>query len=89
MTPELLKSEADNCDAQSGLSPARCSAAEWEGYARIRPEEAVIGDEFFGRMLTWEVIKTRFQVTGVQVQKPSCRRKQQNNQAQAPAHDER
>jgi len=22
MTPELLKSEADNCDAQSGLSPA-------------------------------------------------------------------
>ena len=22
MTPELLKTEADNCDAQSGLSPA-------------------------------------------------------------------
>ena len=27
MTPELLKSEADNCDAQSGLSPAPLLAA--------------------------------------------------------------
>ena len=27
MTPELLKTEADNCDAQSGLSPAPCSAS--------------------------------------------------------------
>ena len=26
MTPELQKTEADNCDAQSGLSPAPCSA---------------------------------------------------------------
>ena len=25
--PELLKTEADNCDAQSGLSPAPCSAS--------------------------------------------------------------
>ena len=27
MPPELLKTEADNCDAQSGLSPATCSAS--------------------------------------------------------------
>jgi len=60
------------------LGPATCSSAGPDEYERIRPEEAKIGDEFYGRMLTWEVIKTRFQVTGVQVQKPSCRRKRQN-----------
>lgn len=83
-----LKYHAETCtfggsEAEHSFAGPAGSAAEWEGYDRIRPEEAVIGDEFFGRMLTWEVIKTRFQVTGVQLQKPSCRRKQQN----APVSD--
>ena len=30
MTPELLKSEADNCDAQSGLSPAPLLGCWWK-----------------------------------------------------------
>jgi site-specific DNA-methyltransferase (adenine-specific) len=37
MTPELLKSEADNCDAQSGLSPAPCSAS-WGGVSAINSD---------------------------------------------------
>jgi len=39
MTPEILKSEADNCDAQSGLSPAPLLGDGTELYRKTMAED--------------------------------------------------
>jgi hypothetical protein len=56
--------------------PARQSLGEAPGSAffRIRARDAMIGDEMWTRMMQWEQIKTRFQVTGAQVGNVPCRR---------------
>jgi hypothetical protein len=46
-TSELQKTEADNCDAQSGLSPVSCSARLWY-YARVK-NSAGMHTVFYGK----------------------------------------